>query len=177
MVSIILPTYNRAYILWRAINSVLSQTYSNFELLIVDDHSSDNTYCYKRIYGDCMFKLINIFQKCLLFKKNSKYSIHGDVGPHNILRQGQKLYLLDFDNSRIGHLEEDFGISLALFKYFRRDEEKEVLLRECLKIYSTVYKDNDINVDLVRMYAQLMLVRLKYLYGSGKFILNEKIFM
>lgn len=52
MVSIILPTYNRAYILWRAINSVLSQTYSNFELLIVDDHSSDNTYCYKRIYGD-----------------------------------------------------------------------------------------------------------------------------
>lgn len=39
MVSIVLPTYNRAYILGDAIKSVLMQTYPYFELLIIDDGS------------------------------------------------------------------------------------------------------------------------------------------
>ena len=42
-VSICIPTYNRANILSYAVNSVLNQTYGNFELLICDDASSDNT--------------------------------------------------------------------------------------------------------------------------------------
>lgn len=43
LVSVIVPTYNRAYVLGRAINSVLNQTHKNFELVIVDDGSEDNT--------------------------------------------------------------------------------------------------------------------------------------
>jgi glycosyltransferase involved in cell wall biosynthesis len=43
LVSVILPTYNRAHTLRRAINSVLNQTYKNFELIIIDDASTDNT--------------------------------------------------------------------------------------------------------------------------------------
>lgn len=41
--SVIITTYNRAYVLDRAIKSVLAQTYKNFELIVVDDHSTDET--------------------------------------------------------------------------------------------------------------------------------------
>lgn len=42
-VSVILPTYNRAHLVVRAILSVLKQSYSDFELLVVDDGSTDQT--------------------------------------------------------------------------------------------------------------------------------------
>ncbi len=43
LVSVIVPTYNRAYCLGATIDSVLAQTYDALELLIIDDGSSDQT--------------------------------------------------------------------------------------------------------------------------------------
>lgn len=43
MVSVIIPTYNRAGTLIRSVQSVTGQSYSDWELIIVDDGSTDNT--------------------------------------------------------------------------------------------------------------------------------------
>lgn len=44
LVTVYIPTHNRAKLIKRAILSVLNQTYSNIEIIVVDDGSSDNTY-------------------------------------------------------------------------------------------------------------------------------------
>lgn len=50
VVSVVIPTYNRATVLPRALNSVLEQSYEDLEVIVVDDNSSDHT---PRVVGSC----------------------------------------------------------------------------------------------------------------------------
>lgn len=52
LVSICIPTYNGEKYLRECLNSVLAQTFSNFEVLIVDDQSSENTFCIAQEYAE-----------------------------------------------------------------------------------------------------------------------------
>ena len=60
LVSIIIPTFNREKELKRAINSVVSQTYSNWEICVIDNFSLDNTIELIESYDDLRIKLFMI---------------------------------------------------------------------------------------------------------------------
>jgi len=57
-ISVIVPTYNRADLISETIESILNQTYKNFELIIVDDGSTDNTEEMIRKFKDSRIKYI-----------------------------------------------------------------------------------------------------------------------
>ena len=51
LVSVIIPTFNRGWIVKEAIDSVLEQDFSDYELIVVDDGSDDNTPAILKAYG------------------------------------------------------------------------------------------------------------------------------
>lgn len=58
MISIIIPTYNRAHCLSRALDSVVLQDYTDWEILVVDDGSTDTTVALLESYTDTRVRLI-----------------------------------------------------------------------------------------------------------------------
>jgi len=69
LISVVMPVYNAEKFLSQAIESVLAQTYKNFEFIIVDDCSSDNSY-----------KIIEKYQKTDQRIKLFKNNRHQGVG-------------------------------------------------------------------------------------------------
>ena len=59
-VSIVVPTYNHATHLGRAMRSVLKQTYKNWELIVVDNHSTDNTEALVQSFNSSRIKYLKI---------------------------------------------------------------------------------------------------------------------
>jgi|APSaa5957512535_1039671.scaffolds.fasta_scaffold00811_15 glycosyltransferase involved in cell wall biosynthesis len=66
LVSIIIPTYNRADDLEYALESVIAQTYSNWEVWVIDNHSEDNTDDVVKGFNDSRIKLIKIHNEGLI---------------------------------------------------------------------------------------------------------------
>lgn len=60
LVSIIMPTYNRGHCLERAITSVINQTYHKWELIIVDNNSTDDTDKIISSFNDSRIRLLKI---------------------------------------------------------------------------------------------------------------------
>jgi glycosyltransferase involved in cell wall biosynthesis len=61
-VSIIIPTFNRVNLLTRALDSVIKQTYTNWECIVVDDASTDETEGYMRTIHNPKIQYIRHFQ-------------------------------------------------------------------------------------------------------------------
>ena len=56
-VSVVIPLYNKVRHVQRAIDSVLAQTHGDFELVVVDDGSTDGSAEIVRRYGDGRIRL------------------------------------------------------------------------------------------------------------------------
>jgi glycosyltransferase involved in cell wall biosynthesis len=93
LVSIIMPTFNRAHIISRAIKSVLDQTYNHFELIIIDDNSPDNT---KEVIGS--FK-----DPRIRYHNRTKY--HGTIGEGVLAAKNRGFDLAK--GSVIGEVDDD----------------------------------------------------------------------
>lgn len=60
LISVVVPTYNSASFISDTIDSILNQSYTSIELIVVDDASKDNTVDVVRSYSDSRIKLISL---------------------------------------------------------------------------------------------------------------------
>lgn len=93
LVSIIVPTYNRSLLIEETLDSVLAQTYTNWECIIVDDYSTDSTMeiLKKYVKKDSRFKVI---QKDNFVKRGASAS--RNIGLQNA--KGSYIQFLDSDD-------------------------------------------------------------------------------
>jgi len=89
LVSVVIPTYNRKAMLTRAVNSVLGQTYSRLELIVVDDGSTDGTEEHLEGFRtDCRFNYY--------YQENRGQSVARNFGISQA--KGEIIAFLDSDN-------------------------------------------------------------------------------
>ena len=125
LVSIIMPSYNTAKFIEETIDSVLSQTYANWELIIVDDCSTDDTDAVVAKYQDDRIRYL----------KNEKNS-GAAVSRNRALREakGRWIAFLDSDDlwtpdkleKQIRFMEEN-GYSYSYTNYLEIDEDSKPL--------------------------------------------------
>lgn len=89
LVSIIIPTYNRATDLARALASVQAQTFSNWEAIVIDNYSSDNTDNVVHRFNDPRIKLFKINNKGVI-------GVSRNIGIH--VASGEFIAFLDSDD-------------------------------------------------------------------------------
>ena len=70
-VSIVIPTYNHAKYLGKCVNSVENQTYNNWEAIIVNNNSTDNTIDIINSFNDKRIKTININNDGIIAKSRN----------------------------------------------------------------------------------------------------------
>jgi glycosyltransferase involved in cell wall biosynthesis len=71
-VSVIMPTYNRAHLVDRAIQSVLNQTFQDFEIIVINNYSKDNTIDVINSFNDKRIKLINFRNNGIIAKSRNQ---------------------------------------------------------------------------------------------------------
>lgn len=117
LVSIIIPTYNRANCVGNAIDSVLKQTFTDYEIIISDDCSTDNTQ-------EIIFNYMSINSNIKWFKNsvNSGPSLTRNIGISN--SKGMFIAFLDSDDEwhphklerqirKILNSNDDFGLCIT----------------------------------------------------------------
>ena len=138
--SIIVPTYNREKIILKTIQSVLSQTYTNFELIIVDDGSTDNTEKFVRNVKD---KRIKFFKK-----ENEERGAARNYGTN--MAKGDYITFLDSDDLLYSKYLEEANLFIAsnnAINIFHQLFEVTNILGKV--IHSANYSNNNVFKSLI----------------------------
>ena len=89
LVSVVMPTYRRAHLLPRSIDSILSQTFTDFELIIINDGSDDNTDQVINSYKDKRIRYYkNPQNKGISYSRNKGFN----------LARGKYIMIMDDDD-------------------------------------------------------------------------------
>lgn len=131
--SVIIPTYNRLPLLKEALESVFSQTFTDYEIIVVDDGSTDGTLEMLRCYG----KKIQ-----LLNQKNSGPGAARNLGAS--VAKGEYLAFLDSDDiwmpwaletASIAIIENDFpAIVILKHQDFKQPRDLKEIIKEAVII-------------------------------------------
>ena len=112
--SIIMPTYNRAFCICDAIDSLLNQTYQNFELIIVDDGSTDGT---QELLQQRYKKELESAKIHYIFQENTGVCKARNMGLHHA--KNEWISYLDSDNILAKDYLKTFAI--AINKYMKNN--------------------------------------------------------
>jgi len=97
LVSVIMPVYNAESFLREAIDSILKQTYKNFELIIIDDASTDSSWSiikkYKRVYK----------KRVRAFRLKTRLNKGGDACANLAIKKAKGKYIARMDADDIAH--------------------------------------------------------------------------
>lgn len=104
LVSVVIPTYNRAQFICEAVDSILAQTYKNCELIVVDDGSTDNTKDVLERYRDHLI---------YLYQPNKGPGAARNLGISQA--KGEFIAFLDSDDR---WLPEKLSLQMELFKKY-----------------------------------------------------------
>lgn len=158
LVSVIIPTYNRAGIIRRTIESVMGQTYQNLDIIIVDDASQDNTEeVVKAIQDERIRYIRNV--------KNQGASITRNNGVE--AARGEYVAFLDSDDV---WLPNKIELQLPLFHNH--------LNREKVVGYTQVTNDEGVSVSVMPDRAKKEAESLAdYLFVNGGFMQTGTLIM
>lgn len=106
-VSVVIPTYNRARLVAAAIDSVLRQTYRDFEIIVVDDASTDDTERQLRRFGDSIVYLKQ--------ERNAGVNASRNLGVRHA--RGKYIALLDNDDL---WLEQKLELQVAVLDHCKQ---------------------------------------------------------
>lgn len=136
LISIIIPTYNRAYLISETLDSILKQTYTNWECIVVDDGSTDNTAAVLAKYIE-MDNRFQYHQRPVNRKKGANacrnYGFEISKGEYVNWFDSDDLMLVTFLEKQIISIGYDADVSVCKLLYY--DFDKGIGIREN-KIYS-----------------------------------------
>ena len=121
LISIIVPVYNVEDYLDKCINSIINQTYTNIEIIIINDGSTDNSYEICKSYKDKRIKLYSIKNKGLSGARN--YGISKSKGKYLAFVDSDDYIEKDYIEVLYNNLiKEDADLSCcSLYEVFKNE--------------------------------------------------------